>query len=46
MPAEMGLKAELPELKLYIANGTPNSALALRNIQMIIDEHLPGSYTM
>jgi circadian clock protein KaiB len=46
MADEMSLKAELLELRLYIANGTPNSTLALRNIQMFIDECLPGSYTL
>jgi len=31
-------------LRLYIAGGTSRSLAALRNLQKICDEHLPGKY--
>ncbi|NPV63747.1 MAG: circadian clock protein KaiB [Methanotrichaceae archaeon] len=33
-------------LKLYVASGTPNSVLALRNLQTIIDDFLQGHHTL
>jgi len=44
---EISIKAELVELKrLFSANGTHNLALALHNIQMLIDECFPDSCTL
>ena len=35
---------ELWNLRLYIAGETARSIAALRNLQKICDEHLPGKY--
>jgi len=33
-------------LRLYIAAGTPNSILAVSNLQAIVDEHLVGRHNL
>ncbi len=33
-------------LRLYIAKGTPNSILAMSNLQAILDEHLVGRHSL
>jgi circadian clock protein KaiB len=33
-------------LKLYVTGMTPKSRLAIRNVQKLLDEHIPGSYEL
>jgi circadian clock protein KaiB len=40
---EMNSQTEAISLKLYIASGTPNSVLAMNNLQAILDE-CPADY--
>lgn len=42
----MSSQIESISLKLYIASGTPNSTLAVSNLQAIIDEHLADCYSL
>jgi circadian clock protein KaiB len=42
----MTFSSEAISLKLYIANGTPNSILALSNLDEIIDEYLNGRHSL
>jgi circadian clock protein KaiB len=42
----MTSSSEVISLKLYIANGTPNSILAVRNLNEIIDEYLNGRHSL
>ena len=37
---------EVVSLKLYIANGTPNSILALKNLKEIVSEYLDGRHSL
>ncbi len=37
---------EVVSLKLYIANGTPNSILALKNLKEIVSEYLDGNHSL
>lgn len=37
---------EATSLKLYIANGTPNSILAVKNLEGIIHEYLDGRHSL
>lgn len=41
---EQKVNRELWNLRLYIAGETTRSIAALRNLQKICDEHLPGKY--
>ncbi len=49
---ESGSRKKQPEsaehwnLRLYIAGGTPRSVAALKNLQKICDEYLPGKYNI
>jgi circadian clock protein KaiB len=42
----MTSSSEAISLKLYVANGTPNSILAVRNLNEIIDEYLNGRHSL
>ena len=43
---EMNSQSEVMSLRLYIAAGTPNSILAVSNLQAIVDEHLVGRHNL
>jgi circadian clock protein KaiB len=46
---EEAAQAEMPErhvLRLYVAGSTGNSTRAIRNIQAICQEHLPGNHDL
>ena len=43
-PAEANGKAEVWELRLYIAGQTPRSVVAFANLKKLCEEHLPGRY--
>lgn len=34
------------ELKLFVSGASPNSARAISNLQELLEEHLPGRYTL
>jgi circadian clock protein KaiB len=34
------------QLKLFISGGSPNSTRAITNLQQILEEHLPGRYSL
>jgi circadian clock protein KaiB len=42
----MNSQIESISLRLYIASGTPNSILAISNLQAIVDEHLAGHHSL
>jgi circadian clock protein KaiB len=42
----MSSQDELISLRLYMANGTPNSVMAIRNLQAIIEECLAGRHCL
>jgi len=42
----MNSQSEVMSLRLYIAAGTPNSILAVSNLQAIVDEHLVGRHNL
>ena len=42
----MNSQIEVVSLRLYIAAGTPNSILAVSNLQAIVDEHLAGCHSL
>jgi circadian clock protein KaiB len=38
------MKADVWELRLYVAGQTPKSVAAFANLKKLCDEHLPGRY--
>ncbi|HWQ19497.1 MAG TPA: circadian clock KaiB family protein [Methanotrichaceae archaeon] len=42
----MSTQTEVISMRLYIAAGTPNSILAVSNLQAIVDEHLAGRHSL
>jgi circadian clock protein KaiB len=42
----MTSSSEAISLKLYIANGTPNSILALNNLKEIVDQYFNGHHSL
>ncbi len=43
---ETNSQTEVISLKLYIASGTPNSVLAMNNLQAILDEYLADGHSL
>jgi circadian clock protein KaiB len=46
IPKEPVAKADVWELRLYVAGQTPNSMKALANLRKIAEEHLKDKYTI